>query len=1400
MALSGDAFHRAILTSSPSDRPNVLTQFKTHVKKDNVDLASVPRYFEALLIAMKLLDPELQSLAFSLACHLVKRVSIQDRHGSILVNVAPVVLPMLIPKLADVRSTIKLSARRALEAYWLSAPDQTERAVVELGLERGTLLANESVVWLNSILLINANIDLHPFFPALAQVLSQNSNDGKLISNIKILFANYFDLKHNSLHRFDLQKVLESKNVSTALRTSIIGTDAALLREYSIRNKISHNIPNLSTSSSAATASKQGLREAPAPKPAVVPTTKPVIDAKPTIESSSENKELDQLLKSLTGYPLEEGIKPAPVDNEEELLHIFSSFAPIFEGKETEKNWSHREKAIHRVRTLLRSDVGAKYPQTFFLAIKDMSEMICKGLLSLRTSLCLSSCQLVKELALLQNDFLVLFDLFWPTLIRLCSSTKHLTSINAHVVVSAIFANTIITTKSAQKIFLSSKEKSASVRCYSAFWLQIYMLRSYKLWPVPPSCEVVENILIKLLSDPNVQVRQAAKDAFWRYYILAVDAATVLQSKLDSNTVKALERSRPKNCHQAAPVTTARNSRTSIKEAIIAKNKELRNQQTVSRSNSRNGYYSRTPSLPIDTSVELSSNAPSVNSAASHVRKISSNLKDEDMQQQFAQGASHLVSALSSKASGVRSSGLHETNQPNTVPQPNSLPKRFNNLPVLESLTSPDEEDADAIAALLASKGTQQIENGMKMVSTLFIKNKPISSKLQSSITLVSISHPHLFSVILVDKGQSAQLFKYLSAEDFLRTCFVAIAEPNECYSVVSSCLNTEQICHSITSILGYICNMDEITGNKPLVMQLIKSKGTILAVLIDVLSRVANIDSHSPVLPKMLSILFGLVPIVYQTHIIDPYRNLLQCFYDRDQNVFLMHLDLATPQNKNEVCNLLGIGPKINPNKEESVTLNPSEFTLIAPGTSASSFLPLKHPSDFTMLFPSKLSPAKETLHPSTSSSNVEDVVKKESDSEGDEKSMQCESPESCIEDINQEPVTNEAAYTYDNSSTNNESSKDESTESNEKAPTPVPSILFKESEKSFLNIFAKSDSRAMNSEFVAKLNSDPARDLVEDFAQVKLSNFSNSIESFIEKVDPLNRMSTRSRPIAIFEDPKGGSPQKVKDYSYTEYNWFNFLIARLSVIGGFVEEKESIDIICHDMERGLLTNSQLSTLLEILQKSQKSKTGLTPLDFIRVETSLLAFLEVPASDKLIGLMILKQLLVCRHQLKLENVWMAIAAVCESILSDNDQEYVMELALREVFGEMLCGMYSSAELFQTIFSTFHTPNDLLDQLTHFLVDALYQLLESNTLVLLVTEELVFKLDTVLRPFMKHDSARVRKATFKTYGLFLKACKAIDRTTENPSGERPSAYHCMLDVMQALTTPDRKLVEYYSKD
>ncbi|KAM9891836.1 hypothetical protein OXX79_010439 [Metschnikowia pulcherrima] len=78
MDLSGSSVYSVIRTGTPEQAHAVLQELKKHVKKDNVHLPWVGKYFEALSVASDSSEAAINTLAFSLVCHLVKRVSIQD--------------------------------------------------------------------------------------------------------------------------------------------------------------------------------------------------------------------------------------------------------------------------------------------------------------------------------------------------------------------------------------------------------------------------------------------------------------------------------------------------------------------------------------------------------------------------------------------------------------------------------------------------------------------------------------------------------------------------------------------------------------------------------------------------------------------------------------------------------------------------------------------------------------------------------------------------------------------------------------------------------------------------------------------------------------------------------------------------------------------------------------------------------------------------------------------------------------------------------------------------------------------------------------------------------------------------------------------------------------------------
>ncbi|RKP32110.1 hypothetical protein METBISCDRAFT_12759 [Metschnikowia bicuspidata] len=1426
MSLPGDAFHRAILSGTNETRRSTLVQFKTHVKKDNVDLPSVPKYFDALAVSTNLLDPDIIMLAFSLVCHLVKRISIQDKSGTILPSVAPVVFPIVIPRIADPRTIIKVSARRALEAYWLSAPDHTQRAVAEIGLgsaaagsasDGALLLANESVVWLNSLLLINANLDLHLFFRPLAHVLVRRSGDARLMSNVKILFANYFDLKHNRLQRYELQKALESSGVPAALRTAIVGTESALTREYDTRAALSRPAPPAPTRSiSGPTAASLSALPAPASfkerRTAGPESRKPFqrererqteTAAAPGV-TATDDQELQALLATVLGMALEEGVQLQYVASADELSQIIASAGPCFEGKETERNWVLREKVVSKLRALTRGNAPLQFAHAFAVFFKDMAEPICKALMSLRTSLCLSACQLVKELAAhLQYAFAPLVDVFWSTLLRLCANTKQLTSKSAHATVCTILACTTPTAKMAHKMCVAAKEKSASVRVYAAMWLQVFIVRSHALWPVPPSCDLVEEALVRLLPDSNVQVRLAAKDAFWRYYVVAVDAATALLARVDPKIVKALERSRPHDCGPPGPLVTLPRLRPSLREAIVARSRDER--RSVSRSSSRNERRPGAGSLEVAKHDFDAVNGSDTNSVTDTLNSAGARHGEPNG---FDKSISDLhTTAEASKRSvcGPVVNALHNLFPPDLQPADKSATAPFSVISSIRPGSAPEmappEKDPETVAGLLSAKAVHQNETGLRMLLDMLADGILVPARLHTLACTVSVAHPHLFKPHLLDQNTASHVASVLGAEDLVRTCLVALGDATMCRIVLTQQLGVPALVSATAALLAQVCNMDAISDRRMLVMQLIKFKATVLDTLMQVMAAtVPAMPAGAPVLAALLRTLLGLVPIVYQTHIVSLYLTVLQALHAQGAAAFEAQLEQSAPQNQREVRCLLGMAsePRSMHGAVQDVpepTLNALEFTLIAPGADKTAFSPLKHPSDFTMLFPSKLALAADSN--AAVVSVAENTVYTASDvvSVAVPCSAGTDAPPAVSDGYPE--LTNAPPVAFGSNRSNGGTGRHTSGADDVTA-----------GDKSFQNIFAKSNTKALHSDFVTRLNSDPARDLdparhlVDDFAQVKLTGLSNTIESFIEKVDPFRGLASRSKPITIFEDPKGGSPQRVRDYSYTALNWFNFLIARLAAHEPPADGRDSVQSLCKDMQSGVLSPAQLSVVLRTLQRSrgttlsaEDAGDALDACQYAQIEAALFDYLSLRASNKLLALMLLKQLLVCHHALDLLRLWGALVDISADAGVGADQDFVMELALREVFDEMLCGLYSSADLFSAVLGTLQGGADgsLSGAALLFVLEALYPLLESKALVLLISDDLITDIDRVLRPHMQHDSARVRTVVFKTYGLFARASAEL-------SAGSACAHEGMAGIISEFSDPEQKLVGYYSRD
>ncbi|KAF3990242.1 hypothetical protein FT663_03286 [Candidozyma haemuli var. vulneris] len=1510
MAFSGSALFNFVVSSEPTEKKlEAVSNLKTHVKKENVDLGQVQAYFEAISVLMDSPDQGLQNTTFSLLCHLVKRVSIQDSRTTLLHDHGFLVLPIIITRIADSRASVKISAKRALEAYWLTAPSKVEQALIDSGLKnRSPLIINECVVWLNTILTeVNRHFSLNPFMNTLAEILVEYEQNALLVENVKILFANYYDLKQNRLHKFELQKILETHRVSTSLRTSIMGTDHVMK---------SRDKPDQSHApvKNHAPARSHVPTRSHVPKLPVLPMVKPpkqetaypskAYNEKTTSKAypetntlPSDDKPKDELVSSspvdsiiagLQNYAIDTKVKPSPSKNPDFLYASVSDLMPVFEGKETERNWSKREANIASLRSLLRGNAHTDFPHELALSLKDISEGICKALLSLRTTLSVSACQLVKEAAvLLKEHFDQLLDNFAPTLIKLNASTKHMTSSNAHIAMCAILINSSYGGKLLHKIQTASSEKGSNTRSHCGTWLKIFITRSHDHGNLPHT-EIIERVLGRLLSDPISPVRQSAKETFWSLQTYSPESAERLLTRLDANVVKGLERSKPSNLTKTRIDSShTRSTRPSIKESILAKNKELVAKRAESRSNSRNA--SQRAGDGSDRIFGRGSSRQASDPPSSSRRPVSASVKKEKNHDE------HVVKHRSFHNLRQSSAEAEEKRSLRSVASTNFTPSQSASKDAAPKVIS----TSDPIFQFLSSSNETTIREGISLLKYAMIVDEIFPDEMKFYLRKVSLTHPECLRPLIDNPSEIFdKTWSLMTPEDMLRLCSIILPVTEEMIDrMVRLC--DQDIYQSVGTLFSYIADFDIIVGEKHLAMQVIKYKPKILELLVQFTIRcVARIPVNEASYYQLSKPLFDLVALFHSTPSYDKYKCLVVHLFETDSLAFKRSLSSSSPNCVKEIENIVGIEEKVE-SPSRSIRQSTDEFNKSMTGTSATGLSPIN--DDFATIVPttekslpvpqhSENLPSEDysgnnvtirstdnvevrdvepekSPRPNTSDSTdakemtshggsithdtdvnntrpsvgddalivapIETIV--DSTSSVDDKSgsgsnlplevndfdvSSTSAPGMSEVDGSQKdisigsPVVNEAANDDIMTSPSPEPAVSAVNEVAKldimTSPSPEPAVnavptfrskSFSPKKTTNPNVFASGSVTPMRNEFFNRLNSDPSVELVENFAQVKITNRLNSIQSFIDKVDPLSKVSCKARPISIFEDTKvSGSPQKVKEYSYTELNWFNFSVARLALDKEATEFNdytvEEFDNLCEDL-KGEISGKKFVSLLRYLQNEQSAEFDryFVQEGINKIEDSLhfhLCSSDVP--DKLSGLIILKQLLINRENINFSKLWRTLVE-----LSDDEASEV-DVAINEAFDEALCGIFSSGDMIQIIVKTLSDhATEWSDAAITYMFRCLFKLISQKTMVLAITDDLLNQLHDILKGYIGHKSVEVRKNVVQTYGKLVRAARVSELTENNiKSSSTTKESKLVEDILESLTGPQRKMVEYYS--
>lgn len=1504
-------------TSDNEAKLRSINELKTHVKKDFVDIEQVPKYVEALSIAVDISDAGILTSSFSVMSHLVKRVSMQDSSGEVLKSQSYLILPIIVNRLGDTKASARSSAKRALEAYWFSAPKEVEESIMNMALShKNVKVINESIVWLDHIITnVNPHFKINLFLPHIVKLLRlYNESDEVLIENIRTLFKDYYSLKHNRLYKFDLSKEFEIQKIPSSLHESIIsqiGTSSSHLVKHTTpdigldQNFILAGTTRVTVSDKSTNLSKSLI-------PASFPTstmsrpksrtnfhnyTKSILSSQEDehmTKSSNQNSaftkynsnhmlappkpvnkindhsneikaelspEIEKIIAKTFTYKIDSSIPPLDFKGVDEFNGIVNDLLTVFEGKETEFNWGMREKNIVKLRSIIRGNSSTVFINELITYLKEFSESICKAVTSLRTTLSSHGCHLLKECAvILKENFEPLVDSYVPHLMKLCSATKHIASSNANMALCAIFINVPYNYRLLQKILVSANEKNVQPRSYSGIWLQIVLVRFNDSTSFsshgPNSISGVETsikILTKLLADPNPNVRQVAKDTYWCFWEKFPAEAESLLTRLDSNVVKAIERSKPRtvtsrNQPSTLSSLTAKKARPSIKESIIARNKELRNKQKDQNIISRPSSRVNSTSSPYPPDNEHSqmheklqfstqdSGKFSRLGVAKRTSSTSSLSRIESNQDAFSRKVSESVNSTNQKFNDAQIKATDDQVQNDQTLGSSSLTDKNSSnrtsIPQTKTFESFDKQ-SDPILKFLSSHQKDFIAEGINLLKYAIMGEEDLSFEVNGLLRKISVRNQDLLKPLFLGTDNLLKkTFQFFQYEDFFRVCCILIHPIDKrLVDMVVTIAAVDDIYESAVKLISYTTNLGNIIDDSDLTMQIIRFKSIIVRLIIEFLNqgldRIPISDSH---FLKLVTNLFELVSLVKSTGLYKSFCELLTKLYSINPTLFISELQMIASSTREEVEYVVGIDDILDLNQGHSNNFTTLyELTRVVPGNNMGEISPLKAPSDLTMVLPTvtadKFKSNNVPLDLGKRDDNFNEIGIQTSPKLGSKEASPVNSEsyslietdkkitETVEEAVNDDMDVDQNPYEERESNYEMELQNDNCTPK-EKTPNSVlDSLPIDESD----NIFVEVDSDLVSRKpdlFTKFTQQDNSSELAENFAQVQITELSkhkirnpDPIKTFIDKVDPLNKVSLKNKPISIYEDGSfKGSPQKVKDYSYTELNWFNFQLAKLAMDNADNQEAdycvEEFKSLCDNLSSKNIEGKEFVTLLNYLQNTKTFNAEFSSyfqsLGHALIEGSLWTFFDnhaiLSVAKKLSGLILLKQLLINRLRVNLERLWNLLVGLSSESPNSTDE---ISLAISEAFDEMLAGLFSSEVIFARILTTLESA--MLERVSFslsFILECLSKVLNTNAVSLLIDKSLILRIDNALAGFMNDKEVEIRRSVILSYGRLLKASR-VSSTVKIDENDK-SEYSVMEDIMKRLSIPQKKLIEYYS--
>ncbi|KAI9348757.1 clasp N terminal-domain-containing protein [Zopfochytrium polystomum] len=189
----------------------------------------------------------------------------------------------------------------------------------------------------------------------------------------------------------------------------------------------------------------------------------------------------------------------------------------LFEGKETEENWVARDKALLRLRGIVRGSAARE--EVFIESVKPLIESILKLAASLRTTLSISACTTILDFCTCLGRLIdPCAEIITKSMLKVTSQTKKLVANAGFSALSEMIAHTSYNVRILTLLHGSLQEKNVAVRSYAVALFKLLIDAAVKSelgcnqLEKSGGLDIAEKCLRKGLQDAGPSVRETSRE------------------------------------------------------------------------------------------------------------------------------------------------------------------------------------------------------------------------------------------------------------------------------------------------------------------------------------------------------------------------------------------------------------------------------------------------------------------------------------------------------------------------------------------------------------------------------------------------------------------------------------------------------------------------------------------------------------------------------------------------------------------------------------------------------------------------------------------------------------------------------------------------------------------------